>query len=77
MKLDSNYTDNFDRNENDNDHHKQSGVLLRKVMTDQEKQNTVNNFVGPLKEITGPKKEETNTCQSYHFYKADRELALR
>jgi catalase len=46
-------------------------------MIDQEKQNTINNFVGALKGVSGPKKKEIILRQLDHFYKADKELALK
>jgi catalase len=76
MKLDSVLADSYDRNENDDDHYSQPGTLFRKVMTEQERQNTINNFVGALKGVTGPKKKEIITRQLNHFYKADKALAL-
>jgi catalase len=76
MKLDSNIADTFNRNENDDDHYSQPGTLFRKVMTDAEKQNTINNFVRALKGVTGPKKKEIILRQLDHFYKADNVLAL-
>ena len=76
MKLDSLIADSYNRNENDDDHYTQPGTLFRKVMTKQEKQNTINNFVGALKGVTGPKKKEIITRQLDHFYKTDKELAL-
>jgi catalase len=77
MKLDSNVADTYDRNKNDDDFYTQPGLLFRKVMNDQEKRNTINNFVGALKGVTGPKKKEIITRQLNHFYKADKELALK
>ena len=77
MKLDSNIADTYDRNENDDDHYTQAGNLFRKVMTDDEKQNTINNLIGALNGVTGPKKKEILTRQLNHFYKADKELALK
>lgn len=76
-KLDSNIADAFDRNENDDDHYTQPGSLFRKVMNDQEKQNTVNNLVGSMKDIDGPKRKEIILRQLAHFHKADKELAQR
>jgi catalase len=76
MKLDSNIADTYARNENDNDYYTQPGVLFRKIMTDLEKQNTINNFVGAFKGVAGPKKKKIITRQLDHFYKADKELAL-
>lgn len=75
LKLDSNVADSYDRNENDDDHFSQPGALFRKVMTDNERQNTVNNFVSSMKGITGPKRMEIIQTQLSHFYKADKELA--
>jgi len=77
MKLDSTLADYYDRNENDNDHFTQPGTLFRKVMNDQEKQNTINNFVSAMSGITGPKTKEIIERQLGHFYKADKELAMK
>jgi catalase len=77
MKLDTNIADTYNRNENDDDHYTQPGNLFRKVMTDQEKQNTINNLVGAMKGIAGPKRKEIILRQLDHFYKADKELALK
>ncbi|MDP2424392.1 MAG: catalase [Bacteroidales bacterium] len=75
LKLDSDIADIYDRNENDDDHYTQPGMLFRKVMTDAERQNTINNFVAGLSGITGSKREEIILRQLHHFHKADAELA--
>lgn len=75
MALDSDVADYFDRNKNDNDHYSQAGALFRKVMTDQERANTVGNLVCALKGVSGPKKKEILMRQLEHFHKADKELA--
>ena len=75
MSLESDVADTWDRNKNDNDHYSQAGALFRKVMTDKERANTVTNFVGALKGVSGPKKKEILMRQLEHFHKADRELA--
>ena len=77
FKLDSNVADTYDRNENDDDHFSQPGMLFRKVMTDQERQNTVNNIVTSMSAISGPKRMEIILAQLAHFHKADKELAER
>jgi catalase len=77
MELESNVADWFDRNENDDDHWTQPGMLFRNVMTDQERENTINNFIGHMKGINGPKREEIIGRQLGHFHKADKELAMR
>ncbi len=76
MSLESDVADTWDRNKNDNDHYSQAGALFRKVMTDQERANTVANFVGALKSVSGPKKKEILMRQLDHFHKADKELAM-
>jgi catalase len=76
MSIESDVADTWDRNRNDNDHYSQAGALFRKVMTDQERANTVSNFVGALKGVSGPKKKEILMRQLDHFHKADKELAM-
>lgn len=76
MSLESDVADTWDRNKNDNDHYSQAGALFRKVMTDKERANTVANFVGALKGVSGPKKKEILMRQLDHFHKADKELAM-
>ena len=76
MSIESDVADTWDRNKNDNDHYSQAGALFRKVMTDQQRANTVSNFVGALKGVSGPKKKEILMRQLDHFYKADKELAV-
>lgn len=76
MSLESDVADTWDRNKNDNDHYSQAGALFRKVMTDKERANTVANFVGALRGVSGPKKKEILLRQLDHFNKADKELAI-
>lgn len=76
LSIESDVADTWDRNKNDNDHYSQPGTLFRKVMTDQERANTVSNFVGAMKGVSGPKKKEILMRQLDHFYKADKELAM-
>jgi len=76
MKLDSSIVDSYDRNLKDDDHYSQPGKLFRKVMNEQQRKNTVSNFVNSMKGISGPKKKEIIIRQLNHFYKADKELAL-
>lgn len=76
MKLDSNVADTYARNENDDDHFTQPGLLFRKVMTEEQRKNTISNLVCSMKDIAGPKRKEIITRQLDHFYKADKELAL-
>ena len=77
LKLNSEIADTYDRNENDDDHYTQPGDLFRKVMTDSERKNTVSNIVGAMSGITGEKRDEIIQRQLSHFYKADKDLALK
>ena len=77
LKLDSDIADIYDRNENDDDHYTQPGLLFRKVMTEQERKNTVSNFVDALSGVTGSKRDEIIQRQLNHFHKADKELAMK
>ncbi|MCC7030999.1 MAG: catalase, partial [Chitinophagaceae bacterium] len=77
MNLDSLVADWYDRNgANDNDHYTQPGNLYRKVMTDDEKKNTVANIVGAMSGISGPKKDEIINRQLCHFFRADIGLGM-
>jgi catalase len=77
LKLDSEWADTYNRNENDDDHFTQAGQLFRNVMTEQERQNTISNFIGAMSGIAGPKREEIILRQLNHFHKADAELASK
>jgi catalase len=77
LKLESELAATWDRNEKDDDHYSQPGALFRKVMTEEQRTNTVNNFVSGLKGISGPARKKIILRQLGHFYKADKELARR
>jgi catalase len=77
IALESNMADTYDRNKNDDDYYTQPGILFRKVMNEEQKQNTINNLISALKGVKGPKKKEIITRQLNHFYKADKELAMK
>lgn len=77
VELDSMIADRFDRNENDDDHFTQPGMLFRKVMTEEQRESTITNFVGSMKGISGEKRDEIIKRQLIHFYKADKELAAK
>jgi len=68
----------YDRNgENENDHYTQAGDLFRKVFNDEERTTQVNNFLGSLKNVSGPKRELILNRQLCHFFRADPELGAR
>ncbi len=77
LKLDADVADTWDRNENDDDFYTQPGMLFSNVMSDQERHNTINNIVGAMKGITGPKRNEIIRRQLNHFHRADSELAAK
>jgi len=77
IKLDSDSADFYDRNAGNDDHYSQPGTLFRKVMTDDERNNTIGNIVDSMNNITGTKREEIIQRQLTHFYKADKELAIK
>lgn len=78
QNMDSLVADWFDRNgEGDNDHYTQAGDLFRKVFNDEERTTQVNNFLGSLKGVSGPKRELILNRQLCHFFRADPELGSR
>lgn len=74
MLLDSNVADWYDRNENDNDHYTQPGILYSTVMNEPAKKNLVSNIVNSMKGIEGKNKDEIISRQLGHFYLADEQL---
>jgi catalase len=75
--LDTNIADWYDRNgPGDNDHYTQPGILFRKVMSEQDRQNTVATIVGAMKGISGPKRELIINRQLCHFFRADIGLGM-
>jgi catalase len=76
MQLDSNIADWFDRNENDNDHFTQPGILYRDVMNDQDRKNLVSNIVSSMSEICGEKKDGIINQQLFNFFRADSQLGM-
>ncbi|MDP3666832.1 MAG: catalase, partial [Sediminibacterium sp.] len=62
----------FDRNaEGENDHFSQPGIFYREVLGTQDKKNLVNNIVGAMGGISGPKRAEIINRQLCHFFRAD------
>lgn len=72
--LDSNIADWFDRNQNDNDHYSQPGMLYRKAMNEQDRKNLASNIVAAMSGISGEKREEIINRQLCHFFRADIQL---
>ena len=77
MVLESTVADWYDRNApGDDDHYTQPGILFEKVMTDSEKQNTINNIVNAMNGIDGPKRDEIINRQLCHFFRASVKLGM-
>ena len=76
MELESVMADYFDRNENDNDHYTQPGMLYRKAMNEQDRKNLVTNIVGAMSGINGEKRAEIINRQLCHFFRADIQLGM-
>lgn len=76
-ELDSNHVANFNRNENDDDHYTQPGLLYTKAMNQEDREHLVNNIIGSMKGIDGPKREEIINRQLCHFFRANIELGMK
>lgn len=73
FELDSNTAGYFVRNENDDDHYTQPDNLF-KLMTLEQKSNTISNTIGAMNRISGPKKDTIINRQLCHWFRADSEL---
>jgi len=71
-----NVADWYDRNENDDDHFTQPGMLYRNAMNEQDRINLVSNIVSSMEGIVGEKKEEIMNRQLCHFFRADIQLGM-
>ncbi|MEQ9263359.1 MAG: catalase [Owenweeksia sp.] len=78
-ELDSTIADWYDRNSRlgGDDHYSQPGKLYREVMDDEAKTNLVNNAVGAMSGVEGPKRNEIINRQLCHWFRADEELGSR
>ena len=76
MQLESLVSDWFDRNENDNDHYTQPGILYRDAMNEEDRKHTVTNIASAMSGITGEKKNEIINRQLCHFFRADVGLGM-
>ena len=76
-ELDTVVADWFSRNgEGENDHFTQPGIFYREVLSQEGKINLVNNIVGSMSGISGPKKDEIVNRQLCHFFRADIGLGM-
>ncbi len=77
LELDTNVADHFNRNaEGENDHYSQPGIFYREVLGESDKKSLINNIVGAMKGISGPKKAEIINRQLCHFFRADIGLGM-
>lgn len=77
MELDSNIADWYSRNaEGENDHYTQPGIFYRETLSAQDKKNLINNIVGAMSGIAGPKRADIINRQLCHFFRADIGLGM-
>lgn len=75
-QLDSNVVDRFNRNaEGENDHYTQPGNLFR-ILSPEDQANAIQNIVGAMSGIEGPKREEIINRQLCHWFRADITLGM-
>ncbi len=76
MQLESNIADWFDRNENDDDHFTQPGLLYSQTMNENDRKSLVSNIVSSMSGICGEKKDEIISRQLSYFFQADKHLGM-
>lgn len=75
-QLDYTLADRYDRNaEGENDHYTQPGNLFR-LLSSQDKANAIENIVGAMSGIEGPKRDEIINRQLCHWFRADLNLGM-
>lgn len=75
LPLDSAVADWYDRNTpGEDDHFSQPGILFSQVLTTEERKRTIDNIVGAMSGISGPKREAIILRQLCHFFRANEEL---
>ncbi|WP_124640679.1 catalase [Amniculibacterium aquaticum] len=76
-ELDSNWVGHYNRNENEDDHYTQPGLLYTKVLNPEEKGRLIQNIIDHMSKISGPKREEIINRQLCHFFRANIELGMK
>ncbi len=76
-ELDNNHVANFNRNENDDDHYTQPGLLYTKAMNADDRNALINNIIASMSGISGPHRELIINRQLCHFFRANIELGMR
>ena len=76
LELESNMADWYDRNaQGEDDHYSQPGNLFR-ILSPEQKVNTIHNIVGAMSGISGPKKDLIINRQLCHWFRADIQLGM-
>ena len=75
--LDNSHVAHYDRNQNDDDHYTQPGLFYTKALNQEARTALVNNIVGHMSGIDGPKRDEIINRQLCHFFRANIELGMR
>jgi catalase len=76
--LESTVADWYDRNApGEDDHYTQPGIFYSKVLSEQDKTNLVNNIVGAMSGVEGPKRDLIINRQLCHFFRANVDLGMR
>lgn len=75
--LDSTNVAHFNRNENDDDHYTQPGLLFTKAMNQEQREHLIQNIITSMRGISGPKKDEIINRQLCHFFRANIELGMK
>lgn len=76
-ELDNSRVANYNRNENDDDHYTQPGLLYTKALNEKDRENLVNNIIGSMSKIDGPKRNDIINRQMCHFFRANIELGMK
>ncbi len=76
-QLDNLHVAHFNRNENDDDHYTQPGILYTKALSIEDRYHLVNNIIKHMEKIDGPKRNEIINRQLCHFFRANIELGLK
>lgn len=75
--LENPHVANFNRNENDDDHYTQPGLLYTKALNQEARTALVKNIVASMATIDGPMRDTIINRQLCHFFRANVELGIR
>ena len=75
--LNGTHVANFNRNENDDDHFTQPGLLYTKAMDENARENLIKNIITSMSGISGEKRDEIINRQLCHFFRANIDLGMK